>query len=120
MPLDDFENDVLSSLGGTVMPDKKWKDVNISEGESWNFKENKTIEGVFTGSHEAETKFGMRVIFDVETPEHKKMSIWETAQIKRFFNSIKVGAEFRIIYEGKKPTKNGQMVNSFKFQTPDQ
>jgi hypothetical protein len=116
---DDFENEVLNSLGGTVMPDKKWKDANMGGGDTWKFQEEKVIEGVLVGQHTAVTKFGERSVYDVETPDHKKMSIWETAQIKRFFSGIEVGQEFKITYEGKKPTKNGQMVNSFKFQVPE-
>jgi len=106
--------DVMDSLvnGGD---DKKWKD--WGGGESWDFRNDKVLIGVFKGSHPAETKFGPKTVFEVETPDHKQKDIWETAQIKRFFNALEVGAEVRIEYLGKVEGKNGQPVNSFKFQT---
>lgn len=108
--------DVMDSLvnGGD---DAKWKDWQGGSGETWNFKEDKVLIGVFKGSHPAETKFGPRTVYEVETPDHKQKDVWETAQIRRFFNSLDVGAELRIEYLGKGETKNGQMVNQFKFQT---
>lgn len=107
--------DIVDSLvnGGEQ---KKWKDWSGGSGETWNFKEDKVLIGVFKGSHPAETKYGPRTVFEVETPDRKQKDVWETAQIRRFFNSLEVGAEIRIEYKGKVEGKNGQPVNSFKFQ----
>lgn len=95
--------------------DKKWKD--WTSGDSWNFKEDKVIIGAYKGSHPVTTKYGTRNVYQVETQDHKQKDVWETAQIKRFFESIQIGTELRIEYTGKVEGKNGQMVNQFKFQT---
>lgn len=97
--------------------DKKWKDWSGGSGETWDFKKEKVLIGVFKGSRPVETKFGPKVVFQVETPDHKQKDVWETAQIKSFFNSIEVGTEIRIAYKGKVESKGGQMVNSFDFKT---
>jgi len=103
---DDFEEEV-----------RKWVDAGTSNyGETWDFKTQKTIEGVFKGSHVAKTKWGEKIVYDIEAPDHKTMSVWEKAQIKRFFNETEVGTEVKITFLGRETTENGQPFNNFKFQ----
>ena len=97
--------------------DKKWKKMNLEQGNSWNFREDKVLVGVYTGSHTAETKFGVRTIWDIQKLDGTLMSVWETAMLKRAFDQIPVGTELRITFLGKVPGQKGNSVNTFDIET---
>ena len=107
-----MEQDVKDTLGAT----DEWKEKNTSYGEIWKFKENKTLVGVFTGTSNANTKYGPKIVYNVET-KSGVFAVFETAQIRKGFDGIEVGEELKIVYQGKGTTKNGQPVNLFKFYT---
>lgn len=113
-----FDKMVADSLGAKAPQaetDKKWKDKDIN-GEKWDFKVDKELVGVYVDVSEIKTKFGMSNIYRVEKPNGEIISVWQTAQIKRFFESIKTGQEIRIVFQGQGRTKDGQPCNLFKFQ----
>jgi hypothetical protein len=92
-----------------------WKEKKLTYGDSWDFKTNKSLIGVFKGTHQAVTKYGEKTVYDMEDDKGKSVSIWESAQIKRGFDGVEIGTEMRIVYQGKGQSKNGQPVNEFKF-----
>jgi hypothetical protein len=112
------DEDYINSLGGTVMPDKKWKDVS-PDSETWKPEKGDSIEGVYAGSRMTETKFGQKTIYSVEKADHTITGVWESANITKFFNSISVGSEIKITFLGREQNKNGQPVNKFKFQVAE-
>ena len=109
--MDKFVDDAAQALG----IEKKWKKVDTGNTPTWNFKEEKVLEGVYVRSHIATTKFGERNIYDVEKSGGQVVGVWDSAQIKNFFSGLNPGQEIRIEFMGRGTTKNGQPVNNFEF-----
>lgn len=133
------EEDILTSLGGTIMPEnmisgeagvstnsnsstpvRKWKNADFGDsGEKWDFNTQPALEGIYKGGKLVTTRFGQKMVYEVAGFNGKKYSVWEKAQLKRFFDSVIVGKAVRVEFTGKKMTKNGQTVNSFNFQVEE-
>jgi len=114
-PTKDDLNEIFGSSDEDWSDDKGWETEDGSS-LSWDFKVNKRIAGVYTGNRMVTTKFGDRAIYTIETPNHTRVDVWETAMLKRAFEKTNVGQRVRIEYLGKEQTEKGQQVNTFKFQ----
>lgn len=93
----------------------EWE-TSSGQGLNWDFKTQKRIKGVYMSKRVVSTKYGEREIYQIETPTHSLVDIWETAMLKREFMNTMEGTEVRIEYMGKEQTDKGQQVNMFKFQ----
>lgn len=108
-------NEALGASNADWTKDDEWE-TSSGKNNSWNFREDKQIRGVYVGKHTATTKFGERELYTLETKSGEKIDIWQTAMLKREFNSTPIGTEVRIQYQGKEQTDKGQQVNVFLFQ----
>lgn len=109
--MDKFADDAAQALG----LEKKWKKVDTGNTPTWNYREDRVLEGVYKGSHVATTKYGEKNIYDVEKQSGETVGVWETAQIRNFFSRLPVESEVRIEFIKKDFTKGGQPVNVFEF-----
>lgn len=109
----------------TNVPDSDWETKVEPYGDSWDFKKNPVLEGVYNGVKKVDftdKKSGeIRAtnVYEVENSEGK-WSVWGSYNIDAAFTGddpIPVGNLVRITFEGQADTSDGQRVNKFIVQT---
>jgi len=106
-----FEKDIDESLGTSG----EWKEAATTYGVTWDFRVDKEVIGVLKGTHQANTKYGPKTVYDLEKQDGTPVSVWESAQISRALHDLPTGTEVKIVYQGKGESKGGNQVNLFKF-----
>lgn len=92
----------------------KWeKDRN----DTWDFKKDKVIQGIYTGSKTVTTTNGETSLYTVEDKDGKTTDVWSTSLIDDFFKNMPKGTEVKITYLGKeKSKKGGREYHAFEFE----
>ena len=99
---------------------KKWKDERIP---NWNNKDNEefkkgaVLEGTYTGEKkEIQTKKGTSMLFTVNVKGGDKITVWGTKLLDSFFSQITAGTQFKLTYQGKKPSQSGNDYHDFEVE----
>jgi hypothetical protein len=94
---------------------KTWKDV---EPGVWKpSEEGDAIVGTFVHKEESTDTMGSR--YFIENDEGRFL-VWGSAVLDNRMRHVKIGAEVRILYEGKGSNKRGQDVNLYKVQVAEE
>jgi len=95
---------------------KKWES---QQNPTQKWEEEKELEGSYVGKHTTNTVDGDKIIYSVETKNGPK-DVWESDQIKKFFENIRIGSMVKITFLGKKLNPNTKRnFNAFEFQVDD-
>lgn len=111
---DSFEDEVINSLGGTVMP--TYKKLDTSSGYIFKFeKEGDSIEGIYLKSEDVTTKMGVSKKHTIGEKQ-----IWGNTMLnKNLGTTVPVGAQVRITFLGKAKGKSGFSYNNFSIEVAE-
>ena len=104
---DDLVNDTVADGEGD------WKKVG-DMGDTWDFRNQKTITGLYIGKQEnvGENESTIYNLEDAET--HEVHGVWDTTVLKTKMSQVPVGHEVRIEYKGlAKSEKGGREYHDF-------
>lgn len=99
-----------------------WETVVEPYAESWDFQTSPVCVGTYLGSRVVEMtdkrtgEIRNTNVYELDTEEGKR-SVWGSFNIDAAFESIPVGNQVRIVFEGQADTSSGQRVNRFTVQT---
>ena len=90
-----------------------WEEVNPATQDTWDFRNQPTIQGIYTGKRE---KVGPNDsnLYALEV-KGEKIGVWGSTVLDTHFDQIPIGSEVRIEYLGKaKAEKSGREYHDFK------
>ena len=91
-----------------------WQEVNPDTENMWNFREQKTIQGVYVAKKENVGENNSN-IYVLNTNDGKKIGVWGSVVLDSRFEQIQQGAEVKIEYLGKtKGEKGGREYHNYK------
>lgn len=84
-----------------------WKEVSRpGEMSTWKPAEGEVLEGVLTGISR-DIGVNKSTIYEITTDGDEKVAVWETAVLKSKLEQLEIGSRVKMIYMGKKKSKNG-------------
>jgi hypothetical protein len=97
-----------------------FKEIETIYPDLWDWDENDTLEGIYRGVEDKNTKFGVSKMYYV-TPsgEADQVGFWGGAILDNKMAQVKAPSRVRIVYDGKEATEKGNQVKMFTVQVDE-
>ena len=92
----------------------EWKKIDPDTSETWNYKEDKKLIGIFLEKIENVGQNNSNM-YKFEMTDGTLLSVWGTTLLDARFKNLKKGEEVKIIYLGdEKSPKTGRTYHNFE------
>lgn len=95
------------------MLDKDWEEISVDFYRFVNVGDS--ITGVLTSKDVTTIRDNEVGRYELEKPDHKRIAFLGGVQLDRLLDSVSVGEEIRLVFQGKVKTGGGTEVKTFKL-----